>query len=230
MLRVEHLDVHYGQSAAVRDVSFEVGRGEVVGLIGPNGAGKTTTLRAVIGLLRPSAGRVTFLDRDVTGTPPERLVRQGMALVPEGRHVFGSLSVGENLLLGAKRGQDETDLEPELELFPILRKYFKRPAGKLSGGEQQQLAIARALVSRPKLLLLDEPSLGLAPLVVDSVFASLEGLRESGLTILLVEQNAARAIEMADRTYLLQMGSIALSGSRDELRRTENLAETYLGF
>jgi branched-chain amino acid transport system ATP-binding protein len=183
--------------------------------------------------VQPSSGSITFDGRSLLGLQPERIVREGIALVPEGRHIFGSLTVEENLVLGAlarrdKAGAEET-LTDVLERFPILKTYFKAPAGKLSGGEQQQLAIGRALLSKPRLLLLDEPSLGLAPLVVDQVFDVLDLLRKQGITILLVEQNAARTLDFADRSYVLRTGEIALAGTREELRETGGLMDAYLG-
>jgi branched-chain amino acid transport system ATP-binding protein len=233
MLRVEDVVVHYARVPAVRRVSLEVNAGEVVGLIGPNGAGKSTTLSAITGLVQPSSGSITFDGRSLLGLQPERIVREGIALVPEGRHIFGSLTVEENLVLGALARRDKAGAEEALtevlERFPILKTYFKAPAGKLSGGEQQQLAIGRALLSKPRLLLLDEPSLGLAPLVVDQVFDVLDLLRGQGMTILLVEQNAARTLDFADRSYVLRTGEIALAGTREELRETGGLMDAYLG-
>jgi branched-chain amino acid transport system ATP-binding protein len=233
MLKVENLEVRYGRVTAVRGVSFEVAQGEFVGLIGPNGAGKTSTLAALTGLLQPAAGSVTFEGESLLGQTPERIVRRGVSLIPEGRQIFGTLTVAENLSLGAtsRRDREEVaaDLERELERFPILRRYYGTPAGRLSGGEQQQLAIARALLGRPRLLLLDEPSLGLAPLVIDAVFDVLTGLRDEGVTIVLVEQNAARTVEVADRCSVLRNGAVALSGSSDDILATADLAAAYLG-
>jgi branched-chain amino acid transport system ATP-binding protein len=233
MLKVENLEVRYGRVTAVRDVSFEVAQGEFVGLIGPNGAGKTSTLSALTGLLQPTAGAVTFEGESLLGQTPERIVRRGVSLIPEGRQIFGTLTVAENLSLGATSRRDRegvaADLERELERFPILRRYYTTPAGRLSGGEQQQLAIARALLGRPRLLLLDEPSLGLAPLIIDAVFDVLTSLRDEGVTIVLVEQNAARTIEVADRCYVLRNGAVALSGSSDDILATADLAAAYLG-
>jgi branched-chain amino acid transport system ATP-binding protein len=233
MLHVEDLEVRYGRVAAVRGVSLSVSEGEIVGLIGPNGAGKTSTLEAVVGLHRAPTGCVRFDGADLTGAAPEDIARKGIVLVPEGRHIFSTLTVGENLRLGltVRRDKDAAakDLARQLELFPILGRTFDRPAGTLSGGEQQQLAIARALLARPRLLMLDEPSLGLAPLVVDDIFQTLDALRREGTTILLVEQNATRTLELADRCYVMRTGEIALQGSRGELGRTLDLAATYLG-
>lgn len=233
MLEVRDLDVHYGRIAAVRGLSVRVAKGEVVGLIGPNGAGKTTTLAAVAGIIKPSAGDVRFEDRSITGEAPERIVRRGIALVPEGRQIFGTLTVRENLSLGLmnRRGRDRNanELGRVYELFPVLQTYLSVPAAKLSGGEQQQLAIARALLLNPQLLMLDEPSLGLAPRMVDLVFDVLRELRADGVTIILVEQVARRTCEFADRTYVLRRGQVVLEGTRAELQRN-NLTEAYLGF
>jgi branched-chain amino acid transport system ATP-binding protein len=233
MLSVNGLAVRYGRVAALHSISFEVSTGEIVAIVGPNGAGKSTTLAAITGTVAPVGGTIRYLDQDLIGQSPERIVRRGIALVPEGRQIFSSLSVAENLQLGTTTRKDRSearaDLERILERFPILRSYYRSSAAKLSGGEQQQLAIARALLSKPRLLLLDEPSLGLAPLMIDRVFETLNELRESGVTILLVEQNATRAVALADRTYVLRTGRVALSGARDELLRTTDFAAVYLG-
>jgi ABC-type branched-subunit amino acid transport system ATPase component/ABC-type branched-subunit amino acid transport system permease subunit len=233
ILAVRDLMVRYGNLTAVQDVSLEVGEGELVGLIGPNGAGKSTTLAAIAGFQAPASGSIEFAGVPVAGEPPEKIVRRGIAVVPEGRHIFGTLSVAENLQLGstpvADRAAAAETLEGVLELFPILKTYYRSSAAKLSGGEQQQLAIARALLSRPRLLLLDEPSLGLAPLMVDTVFDKLALLRQTGTTILLVEQNAVATVELADRTYVLRTGRIVTSGTREKLLETTDFAEAYLG-
>jgi len=233
MLNVERLMIRYGPISAVRDVSLHVDAGEVVGVIGPNGAGKTSTLSAIFGLVRPAGGAIDFEGSSLVGLTPESVVRKGIALVPEGRHIFGTLTVGENLLLGTTPRPDRRAFRDELgdifARFPILETYFDSPAGRLSGGEQQQLAIARALLSRPRLLLLDEPSLGLAPLMVDLVFEILGELRDEGVTVLLVEQNATRTVEFADRTYVLRDGVVRHSGTRDELVGRLDLAHAYLG-
>jgi branched-chain amino acid transport system ATP-binding protein len=233
MLSVEGLEVRYGRIVAVHDVSLEVHEGEVVGLIGPNGAGKTSTLSAIAGLVRPAAGRIRFEGNDLVGRVPEQIFRYGLVLVPEGRHVFATLTVGENLGLGLgirpDREQAARDMERELERFPVLRRTKDTMAGALSGGEQQQLAIARALIARPRLLVLDEPSLGLAPLVVDEVFAVLEQLRRDGVTVLLVEQNATRTLRFADRSYVMRNGTVALAGTEAELGATAELESAYLG-
>jgi branched-chain amino acid transport system ATP-binding protein len=233
VLKVENLDVRYGRTHAVHGISLDVDEGELVGLIGPNGAGKTTTLSAIFGLVHPSEGTITFEGHSLIGRAPEEIVGLGIALVPEGRHIFGTLTVAENLQLGGTPRKDragfQTDLARIFELFPILKACYSRSAGKLSGGEQQQLAIARALLSRPRMLLLDEPSLGLAPRVIDLVFDALAELKTQGVTVLLVEQNAARTVAFADRSYLLRRGRIALSGTRDELVGQVDLAYAYLG-
>jgi branched-chain amino acid transport system ATP-binding protein len=232
MLTVADLSVHYGRIRAVRGVSLRVDAGEIVGLLGPNGAGKTSTLAAVAGALRPAAGTVTFEGAEVTGQSAERMVRHGVTMVPEGRRIFATLTVAENLFLGATarrdRGSVAGDVEDQLERFPVLRRYYRSPAGRLSGGEQQQLAIARALLARPRLLLLDEPSLGLAPLLVDLVFDTIARLREEGLTVLLVEQNASRAVELADRCYVLRGGGIVAEAPRGQLH-PDRLGALYLG-
>lgn len=233
MLRVDELRVNYGRVPALQGISLEVNEGEIVGLVGPNGAGKTTTLATLFGLIQPAAGSIAFEGRELRGQPPERIVRLGIGLVPEGRQIFGTLTVAENLELGATIRRDKptirTDTEAVLSRFPALERYYHSPAGRLSGGEQQQLAIARALLSRPRLLLLDEPSLGLAPLMIDLVFDALAQLRAEGTTVLLVEQNAARTVELADRSYVLRTGQVALSGSRDDLLARADFESTYLG-
>jgi branched-chain amino acid transport system ATP-binding protein len=233
MLAIDELRVTYGRVPALHDVSLRVDEGEVVALVGPNGAGKTTTLSAVFGLVTPAAGWISFEGVSLVGMSPEKILRKGLALVPEGRHIFGTLTVAENLLLGTMAVKDRraaaAGLEQTLERFPALKTYYGGSAGSLSGGEQQQLAIARALLSRPRLLLLDEPSLGLAPVMIDVVFDALAELREEGVTILLVEQNAARAVEFADRAYILRSGRMAHSGTRDEILRMEDFETAYLG-
>jgi branched-chain amino acid transport system ATP-binding protein len=233
MLEIADLRVSYGRVPALHGISLRVDAGEVVALVGPNGAGKTTTLSAVFGLVAPAGGTISFEGESLAGLTPEKILRKGLALVPEGRHIFGTLTVAENLLLGATARRDRKaaaeDLEQVLERFPALRHYYRGSAGTLSGGEQQQLAIARALLSRPRLLLLDEPSLGLAPVVIDVLFDALEELRGQGVTILLVEQNAARAVEFADRGYILRSGLMAHAGTREELLRMEDFESAYLG-
>jgi len=231
MLRIEDLSVSYRKVPALSDVTLEVAKGQIVGLIGPNGAGKTTLVKAIAGLVKASSGRVLLEGENLLGRATEDIVRRGVAFVPEGRHIFQTLSVAENLSLGyaSGRGEDSSLLEGVLEEFPALRRFYRDSAAGLSGGEQQQLAIARALLSRPDLLVLDEPSLGLAPLVVDSVFEVLERLRRDGVTILLVEQNASRTVAMADRTYVLGSGRIRAQGTSGELLSREDMLEAYLG-
>ncbi len=232
MLRIENLTVAYGGSAAVSGLDLTVADGEAVSMVGPNGAGKTSTLSAIVGQLKPASGTILFRDRSVVGEKPESLVRSGIALVPEGRQIFSTLTVGENLKLPVAdlgKADAREAIDRELERFPDLSPRLANPAGGLSGGQQQMLAISRALLCRPKLLLLDEPSLGLAPKLVDVVFEALTRLREDGVTILLVEQNAIRASQFADRTYVLNAGKVVLQGSRSELADTDLLTESYLG-
>jgi branched-chain amino acid transport system ATP-binding protein len=232
LLEVEALTVAYGSVVAVRDVSLHVARGEIVAVLGPNGAGKTTLLRTIAGALRPHAGTVTFEGRRITGKGPEEVVRLGVASVPEGRHVFPHLTVEENLAVGAMSRTDREAIRGDaaafLERFPILGERSRQMAGTLSGGEQQQLAIARALMSRPRMLLLDEPSLGLAPMVVDRIFQLILELRSQGVTILLVEQNVHRALDVADRAYVLSVGRLVASGETSQLLEGE-LERAYLG-
>ncbi len=221
LLQVNGLSVAYGPIRALRSVSIRVDRGEVVAVLGPNGAGKTTLLRTIAGALHPHAGSVTLAGQQITALPPEDVVRRGVAMVPEGRRVFPALSVEENLLVGGiiRRDHDgmRTDIERAYAMFPILGERRTQAAGTLSGGEQQQLAIARALMSRPSLLLLDEPSLGLAPIAVGRIFALIGELRERGETMLLVEQNVHRALEIADRGYVLSVGRVVTDGPAAEL-------------
>jgi branched-chain amino acid transport system ATP-binding protein len=233
LLSVRGLTVRYGSVTALHGIDLDVDEGELVALVGPNGAGKSSTLAAVSGLVRPAAGTVRVAGEVVSGLAPERVVRHGVALVPEGRNIFTALTVAENLALGATIRRDAAgvaaDLDRQLDRFPILRDRYGQQAGLLSGGEQQQLAIARALMSRPRLLLLDEPSLGLAPRLVDLVFETVAQLRREGLTIVLVEQNATRAVELADRTSVLRTGRIVRSGTADELGGGAAMAAEYLG-
>lgn len=233
MLSVENISVSYGPIRAVRDIRLEVAGGEIVALLGPNGAGKSTTLKALMGLHPVSSGRVMFEDRVITGLATEQIVRLGMTLTPEGRKVFAGLTIDENLRLGSAARKDRSGVAQTrsevLDLFPILRERLNQFAGTLSGGEQQQLAIARSLMSAPRLLLLDEPSLGLAPQIVDQIFDLIADLRQQGLTILLVEQNAEMALEIADRGYIYSNGNIELSGTSAELRASDEVANTYLG-
>lgn len=232
MLSVDNLKVRYGEIEALHGVDLAVGPREIVALVGANGTGKSTTLAAICGLASPAAGRVTFAEQDITGRPAEEISRLGMALVPEGRRVFANLTVAENLLLGgaAHLGSALRARQEEmLDQFAILRSRYRQKAGDLSGGEQQMLAIARALMSKPKLLLLDEPSLGLAPQMIDRVFDLIAELRNSGLTILLVEQNVALALEIADRATVLANGEVALAGSASELASSDLVRQAYLG-
>ena len=234
MLEVEGLEVRYGATRAVRGVSLRVEKGELVTLLGANGAGKTSTLMAIAGAVRMAAGRVRLDGVDVTGATPERLVRLGVAAVPETRDVFPDLTVHENLRLGAfTRRQDRAeatrDREFLLDRFPVLRERAGQPAGTLSGGEQQMLVVARALMSRPKVLLLDEPSLGLAPLVVDQVFEMILQLKASDLTILLVEQNARKGLAVSDRAYVMRLGRIEAEGPAANFAATTDLKALYLG-
>lgn len=232
MLQVDGLTTRYGSISALRDATLSVGSGEVIGLIGPNGAGKTTLLNTLGGLLSPAAGTVTFDGVDITSLSPEARVRAGMALVPEHRRIFTDMSVEENLRIGSvtRSSSDRTeDLDEMAELFPVLRDKWTTAAGYLSGGEAQQLAIARGLMSRPKLLMLDEPSLGLAPVLVDVVFDLLDSLRASGRTLLVVEQNATRMLQTADRAYVLRSGEIVAEGRGTELADRDDLFATFVG-
>lgn len=234
VLSVAGLDAGYGRIAVISDVSLTVAHGEMVTLIGANGAGKSTLLKAIAGLVRPAAGRVTLLGGDVTGQPPEQLVRRGLALVPEGRMLFAPMTVEENLLLGAhiRSARDPKlagDLSRVKELFPVLAERSAQPAATLSGGEQQMLAVARALMSAPKVLLLDEPSLGLAPKVIAAIFEVLDRLRAEGLAILLVEQDAKVALKHADRGYVMRTGCIALEGTAASLLGDDEVRHIYLG-
>jgi branched-chain amino acid transport system ATP-binding protein len=232
MLELRGLDVAYGGVGAVRDLSLTVGRGEIVGLIGPNGAGKSTTLHAIMGLVPARQGEILLVGRSLRGSSPERVAQSGVALVPEGRRIFAELTVEENLLLGlaGRRSQNgsEADLAAVYDLFPIVREFRRRHAGALSGGQQQQLAIARALVAAPDLLLLDEPSLGLSPTVVDVVFEALRAIRERGLTVLLVEQRAQRTVALADRTYVIANGELRLTLGPADAGDTEKMVAAYL--
>lgn len=232
-LRVEALGVRYGRVAAVRELSFSVGAGEVIGIVGPNGAGKSTTLLAIMGVVPPTSGDISFQGERINGMKPEEIARSGIALVPEGRHIFGHFTVQENLDLGlvgrrAKFGASE-DMDRVLDLFPMLRDFQNRPAGALSGGQQQQLAIARALVAAPELLLLDEPSLGLAPTIVDLVFDTLEEVRDSGVSIVLVEQRAQLTIEFADRTHVMANGGHRMTLTPDDVHNEEVMTAAYFG-
>jgi branched-chain amino acid transport system ATP-binding protein len=230
MLQVRGLKVSYGDLPALWEVAFEVKAGELVALIGPNGAGKTTTLKAVLGLVRGQAGEITFQGQPIQNQPPHRRVRLGLALVPEGRHVFPYMTVQENLQLGASRGRGKglQTLARPYALFPILAERRKQLAGTLSGGQQQMLVIGRALMSDPQLLMLDEPSLGLAPLVVDQVYEKIHELNTAGLTILLVEQQVYGALELADRAYVLEAGRMVREGRGADLLADDYIQKTYL--
>ena len=231
ILKVEDMHVYYGAIHAVKGVSFEVGEGEIVALIGANGAGKSTILKTVSGLLHPRSGHITFMDKNIAHTDAHKLVRQGLAHVPEGRRIFLQMSVQDNLEMGAytKKEVSKADLERMFELFPRLKERRKQVAGTLSGGEQQMLAMSRALMSHPKLLMLDEPSMGLAPILVDQIFDIIKELHAAGTTILLVEQNASKALEIADRAYVLETGNITLSGTGAELAKSDEVRKAYLG-
>jgi branched-chain amino acid transport system ATP-binding protein len=228
-LLVDSIEVRYGAVRAVRDLSLEVARGEIVGLIGPNGAGKTSTLHAIMAAAPVVAGDIRLGDRRLVGLRSEDVARAGVALVPEGRRIFGELTVEENLRLGlaARRGNGDP-FARVFELFPIVEEFRRRPAGMLSGGQQQQLAIARALVAEPDVLLLDEPSLGLAPRIVDVVFETLAAIRDLGLAVLLVEQRAQRTVALADRTYVVANGELRLTLGPDDAADTQRLMEAYL--
>jgi branched-chain amino acid transport system ATP-binding protein len=233
LLALEGLDVFYGAIHALRGVSLKVHAGEVVTLIGSNGAGKSTTLRAITGLVAPRAGRVRFEGQDITGQPPHLLVGRGISMAPEGRGIFANLTVLENLEMGAYLVRDRKriaqDVERGFTLFPRLKERAKQSAGTLSGGEQQMLAIARALMSRPKLLLLDEPSLGLAPIVCHTIFATIDEIKRTGTTVLLVEQNANAALKHSDRGYVLETGAVTLDGAAAAIAGDPRVREAYLG-
>jgi branched-chain amino acid transport system ATP-binding protein len=233
LLAVSGLVVRYGPVAAVRSIDLEIGEDETVAVVGPNGAGKSSLLSAIAGLVRPAAGTIAFAGRPLAWLALEDVVRQGIALVPEGRHIFASLTVLENLLLGATVRSDTPAVRSEIDrlfaTFPILGARRKQPAGQLSGGEQQQLAIARALLSRPKLLMLDEPSLGLAPAIVDQVYELLRSIREEGVALLLVEQNAARAFALADRAHVMAGGVFTLAGAPAEIASHASFDAAYFG-
>ncbi|HZU07340.1 MAG TPA: ABC transporter ATP-binding protein [Chloroflexota bacterium] len=233
LLRLEDVHTYYGSIAALKGVSLTVQAGEIVALIGANGAGKTTTLRTICGLVRPRQGMVLLENQRIDGLPPHRIAALGLAHVPEGRRLFPRMTVLENLEMGAFTRRDraaiQADLERVFSLFPRLRERAKQKAGTLSGGEQQMLAIGRALMARPRLLLLDEPSMGLAPMLVETIFATLVEINQQGVTILLVEQNAHMALEIATRGYVLETGRVALADRAEQLRRDENVQRVYLG-
>lgn len=231
MLKIDNIHVYYGAIHAIKGVSFEVNEGEIVALIGANGAGKSTILKTVSGLLHPKLGSISFNDENITHTEAHKLIRHGLAHVPEGRRIFLQMTVQENLEMGAFIRKDSTadDLENVFEKFPRLKERRRQIAGTLSGGEQQMLAMGRALMSRPKLIMLDEPSMGLAPILVDQIFDIIGELHSSGTTILLVEQNASKALQIADRAYVLETGKITLSGTGAELAQSDEVKKAYLG-
>lgn len=233
MLEIKDLEVYYGVIQAIKGISFEVNKGEVIALIGANGAGKTTILHTITGLLSPKKGSVMYEGTDITKTPAHKIVSLGMAHVPEGRRVFADLSVYENLKMGAYTRKDKNEVEETLERvyerFPRLKERKNQMAGTLSGGEQQMLAMGRAMMSKPKLLMLDEPSMGLAPLLVEQIFKIIEELHDAGTTILLVEQNAQVALSIADRAYVLETGNISMSGDAKELLADDRVRRAYLG-
>ena len=233
MLKLNDINVFYGAIHAIKGISMEVDQGEIVTLIGANGAGKSTTLRTISGLLKPKTGSIVFEDKTISGKPAHKIVEYGISQVPEGRRVFANMTVMENLELGAYIRKDKNGIQNDLERvfkhFPRLAERKKQDAGTLSGGEQQMLAMGRALMSSPKLLLLDEPSMGLAPLLIKEIFAIIKDINEAGTTILLVEQNANMALSIANRAYVLETGKISLSGSAKELAASEEVRKAYLG-
>lgn len=233
MLTVENLVVHYGAIKALKEVSFEVKEKEIITLIGSNGAGKTTSLQALSHIIKKTSGSIVFLDEDITNMSPDAIVKKGLIQVPEGRRVFANLSVKENLEMGAYIRKDKLGIKKDLDkvysLFPRLKERIKQVAGTLSGGEQQMLAIGRALMSSPKLLLLDEPSMGLAPILVDEIFNIIKTINNEGVTILLVEQNAFKALNIADRAYILETGTVVKTGLGKELLNDKAVREAYLG-
>ena len=233
MLKVTDLSVHYGGIEALKGISFEVGQGQIVTLIGANGAGKSTTLRAISGLVRPSSGSINFMGRDITALNSQKIVAEGIAMVPEGRRVFANLTVKENLKIGAYLRKDRDEIEEGIKdiyrRFPRLKEREWQLAGTLSGGEQQMLAVGRAMMAKPKLMMMDEPSLGLAPLVVKDIFSIIRDLKSEGITILLIEQNANAALRCADVGFVLETGSITMTGSGHELLTNEAVKAAYLG-
>lgn len=233
MLTIKNLNVYYGAIHAVKDLNMEVGDGEIVTLIGSNGAGKSTTLHTISGLIKPKTGSILYKGNEIVGIPAHKLVGQGLVQVPEGRHVFAEMTVMENLDMGAYLRKDKDgiarDKEKVFEKFPRLKERISQTAGTLSGGEQQMLAMGRALMSRPQLLLLDEPSMGLAPLLVREIFSIIKEINSEGTTVLLVEQNANMALSIADRAYVLETGRIVLSGTAAELAASEAVQKAYLG-
>jgi branched-chain amino acid transport system ATP-binding protein len=231
MLRLEDVHAFYGNAEALRGVGIEVGQGEIACMIGNNGAGKSTTLMAISGVIKPRGGRILFEDRVISNLPPHEIVKMGICQVPEGRRIFPRLTVRENLEMGAflHRMNTNSDYERVYSLFPILKEREKQPGGTLSGGEQQMLAIGRALMSTPKMLLLDEPSLGLAPIIVSKIFKTIKEINDEGVTILLVEQNAHAALKLSGKGYVLESGKIIVRGSGEELLKNEQVKKAYLG-
>ena len=233
MLEIKDLEVYYGVIQAIKGISFEVNQGEVIALIGANGAGKTTTLHPITGLISPKKGSVVFEGKDITKVPAHKIVSMGMAHVPEGRRVFAELSVYENLKMGAYTRSDKNEIEESLanvyKRFPRLEERKNQMAGTLSGGEQQMLAMGRALMSRPKIILMDEPSMGLSPILVNEIFDIIRSVSESGTTVLLVEQNAKKALAIADRAYVLETGRITMSGNAKDLLEDDSIKKAYLG-
>ena len=233
MLEIKDLEVYYGVIQAIKGISFEVNQGEVIALIGANGAGKTTTLHTITGLISPKKGSVVFEGKDITKVPAHKIVSMGMAHVPEGRRVFAELSVYENLKMGAYTRSDKNEIEESLanvyKRFPRLEERKNQMAGTLSGAEQQMLAMGRALMSRPKIILMDEPSMGLSPILVNEIFDIIRSVSESGTTVLLVEQNAKKALAIADRAYVLETGRITMSGNAKDLLEDDSIKKAYLG-
>lgn len=233
MLDIEKLDVHYGVIPAIEDVSLKVDQGKIVALVGANGAGKSTTLKATVGVLRPKRGTISYNSIDVTGLSADKRVRMGIVLIPEGRQIFSSLTVKENLIVGAYHRRDNDGVKKDIEwiysLFPVMKERESQLAGTLSGGEQQMLALGRGLMSRPKLLLLDEPSLGLAPLAVKGVYDAIQKIMEAELTILLVEQNVNIAMQLADYVYVMETGRITMQGRPEDVMQSEDIKKAYLG-
>jgi branched-chain amino acid transport system ATP-binding protein len=233
LLRVENIDVCYGIIPAVRELTLTVGQGQIVTLVGANGAGKTTTLKAIMGVLFPREGTIYYVDEDITRLPADKRVRKGIVLIPEGRHVFSKLSVRDNLTLGAYHRTDREgvrkDRERIYELFPVLKERESQLAGTLSGGEQQMLALGRGLMGHPDLLLLDEPSLGLAPIILEEIYEVIREINKSGITILLVEQNISMAMRIADYAYVMETGKVRTEGKSEEVMKRENIMKAYLG-
>jgi branched-chain amino acid transport system ATP-binding protein len=233
LLRIEHIEVKYKEITALQDVSMQVLEGEIVAVLGSNGAGKSTLLKSIANLLTPNTGNIFFQGKQISGIGAHEVVRRGISLVPEGKHIFAKMSVKENLLIGAYTRKDEKirkqTTEQVFELFPRLKERITQPAGTLSGGEQQMLAIARSLMSRPKLLMLDEPSLGIAPNLVERILEAVEMIRRSGLTVILVEQHVQDALELADRCYILQTGKIVIEGAARDVLASEMVKQAYIG-